>query len=127
MSTYCLVVSSRLDTGSCVTVTLVNPPNVSDVPPNDMPVVPIVTELLVSDALPILVNVFAEPLIDLLVSVSDVARPTNVSVDVGSVNVPVFEMLEITGAVSVLLVSICEPVSVTTELSIEIVTGAEPL
>jgi hypothetical protein len=69
-----------------------------------MPVVPMVTELFVSDALPILVNVFAEPLIDLLVSVSDVARPTNVSVDVGSVNVPVFEMLEITGAVSVLLV-----------------------
>ena len=127
MSTYCLVVSSRLDTGSCVTVTVVNPPNVSDEPPNEMAVVPMVTELLVSDALPILVNVFAEPLIDLFVSVSVVARPTNVSVDVGKVNVPVFTMLEITGVVNVLLDSVCDPVSVTTELSIEIVTGAEPL
>ena len=42
----------------------------------------------------------------LLVSVSVVARPTNVSVDVGSVNVPVLLMLEITGVVRVLLVSV---------------------
>ena len=37
----------------------------------------------------------------MLVSVSVVARPTNVSVDVGSVKVPEFVMLEITGVVSV--------------------------
>jgi len=35
-----------------------------------------------------------------------VARPTNVSVDVGSVKVPVFVMVEITGFVKVLLVSV---------------------
>ena len=48
----------------------------------------------------------------LLVSVSVVARPTNVSVLVGSVNVPVLLMLEITGVVSVLLVSVSVPVNV---------------
>ena len=49
----------------------------------------------------------------LLVSVSVVALPTNVSVLVGSVNVPVLLMLEITGAVRVLLVSVSVPVGVT--------------
>ena len=49
----------------------------------------------------------------LLVRVSVVARPTNVSVLVGSVNVPVLLMLEITGAVSVLFVSVVVPVAVT--------------
>lgn len=42
----------------------------------------------------------------LFVSVSVVALPTNVSVDVGSVSVPVFEIVEITGEVRVLLVSV---------------------
>ena len=37
----------------------------------------------------------------LFVSVSVVARPTSVSVDVGSVSVPVFVIVEITGAESV--------------------------
>ena len=37
----------------------------------------------------------------LLVSVSVVARPTSVSVEVGNVIVPVFEILEITGLVNV--------------------------
>ena len=37
----------------------------------------------------------------LLVNVSVVARPTNVSVDVGNVNVPVLTMLAMTGVVSV--------------------------
>jgi hypothetical protein len=46
-------------------------------------------------------------LIDLFVSVSVVARPTNVSVLVGKVNVPVLEILEITGDVRVLFVSVC--------------------
>ena len=59
----------------------------------------------------------------LFVSVSVVARPTNVSVDVGSVSVPVLLMLEITGAVRVLLVSVCVPVSVVTVESIAKVTA----
>ena len=42
----------------------------------------------------------------LLVRVSVVARPTKVSVLVGSVNVPVLLMLAIIGVVSVLLVSV---------------------
>jgi hypothetical protein len=42
----------------------------------------------------------------LLVSVSVVALPTKVSVLVGKVSVPVFEMLEIIGVVSVLLVNV---------------------
>ena len=50
----------------------------------------------------------------LLVNVSVVARPIRVSVDVGSVRVPVFEMLEITGVVSVLLVSVSVEEVVTT-------------
>ena len=48
----------------------------------------------------------------LLLNVSVVARPTSVSVDVGSVSVPVFEMVEIFGAVSVLLVKVSVPVLV---------------
>ena len=42
----------------------------------------------------------------LLVKVSVVALPTKVSVEVGSVKVPVLEMLEITGLVRVLLVRV---------------------
>ena len=42
----------------------------------------------------------------LLVSVSVVARPTRVSVDVGSVRTPVLTMVEKIGAVSVLLVNV---------------------
>jgi hypothetical protein len=42
----------------------------------------------------------------LLVSVSVVARPTNVSVDVGRVRVPVLLIVLITGAVRVLFVSV---------------------
>ena len=43
----------------------------------------------------------------LLVNVSVVARPTKVSVDVGSVRTPVLTMVEKIGAVSVLLVNVC--------------------
>jgi hypothetical protein len=49
----------------------------------------------------------------LFVRVSVVARPTNVSVLVGSVNVPVLLMLEIIGAVNVLLVIVVVLVAVT--------------
>ena len=48
----------------------------------------------------------------LLDSVSVVALPTNVSVLVGNVNVPVLLMLEIIGVVSVLLVRVSEPAKV---------------
>ena len=43
----------------------------------------------------------------LFVSVSVVALPTKVSVDVGSVMVPVFDIVDITGVVKVLFVSVC--------------------
>ena len=87
-------------------MTVVNPDNVEVVAPNATFVVPIVIELFVSDELPIFDNVFVEPLIDLLVSVSDVFVPTKVVVEVGNVIVPVFVMLEITGDVSVLLLNV---------------------
>ena len=56
--------------------------------------VPIIGVLIVGD-----VNV-------LLVRVSVVALPTQVSVEVGSVMVPVFDIEEITGVVKVLLVNV---------------------
>src|SRR5210317_1052872 len=70
----------------------------------------------------VIVIVFEALLIVLLVNVSVVALPTNVSVDVGNVNVPVLLIVEITGAVNVLFVNVCEPVNVATELSIAKVT-----
>ena len=106
----------------------VTPANVVTVAPNATLVDPIVTVELVNAELPMLVKVFVEPLIDLLVSVSVVALPTKVSVLVGSVNVPVFVMVEITGLVNVLFVSVCVPVSVaTTDVSIAIVTALAPV
>jgi len=50
-----------------------------------------------------------------------------VPVVVGIVIVPVFVIEEITGDVNVLLVNVCEPVSVATVESIAIVTPADPL
>ena len=58
----------------------------------------------------------------LLVNVSVVFLPTNVSVDVGKVIVPVFEIAEITGVVKVLFVNVCDPVNVATVESILNVT-----
>jgi len=69
----------------------------------------VIVELL-KDELAIFDKVLLEPLIVLLVNVSDVALPTNVSELVGSVNVPVFEIDEITGVVKVLFVNVCEAV-----------------
>jgi len=57
----------------------------------------------------------------LLVNVSVVARPTNVSVDVGNVNTPVLLMLLITGNVNVLLVSVSEPAKVAKSPSLKAV------
>ena len=51
-------------------------------------------------------NVLLDPLIVLLVRVSDVARPTKVSVEVGKVKVPVLTIEEMTGAVKVLFVRV---------------------
>ena len=120
-STYCLVASCRAEVGSWVTATDVRPPRVRLVAPRLMAVVPTVNELLVRLELAMLLRVLLEPLMVLLVSVSVVSRATKVSVAVGSVNVPVLTMVAITGAVSVLLVSVWVPVRVTTVLSMEIV------
>jgi hypothetical protein len=76
----------------------VSPATVEDVPPSAVDVLPIVTVLLVKALFPILVNVLVEPLILLFVNVSVVAFPTSVSVLVGNVSVPVFVMVEMTGA-----------------------------
>jgi len=65
------------------------------------------TAVLNSASVPVIVFVLKE--IDLLVNVSVVALPTKVSVDVGKVNVPVFEILEMIGVVNVLFVSVSEP------------------
>ena len=73
------------------------------------------------------VIVFELAAIVLFVNVSEVARPTKVSVDVGKVNVPVFVIVEITGAVSVLFVNVCVPDNVTTDESMAIVVATEPL
>jgi hypothetical protein len=84
----------------------VNPAGVNVVPPRDTGVVPIVIVLLDNEAFPILLIVLTEPLIVLLVKVSVVSLPTNVVVAVGSVIVPEFVIVDITGAVSVLFVNV---------------------
>jgi hypothetical protein len=101
-------------------VTVVEPPRLTDEPL-------MVTELFVNAELGNPVMVLLLPLIVLLVSVSVVFLPTRVSVEVGSVRRPVLLIDDITGVVSVLFVSVCDPVKVTTVLSIAIVTGDEPL
>ena len=60
----------------------------------------------------------------LLVRVSVVALPTNVSVLVGSVNVPVLLMVEIIGVVRVLLVRVSEPAKVA---SVPVVGSVTPV
>ena len=78
VSTYCFVANWKLVSGSCVTVTEVNPTGANDVAPNAMLVVPSVIWLLVSAPLGMLVNVFAEPDMDLLVNV---CAPVNVATE----------------------------------------------
>ena len=82
------------------------PAIVVDVAPKLIDVEPTVTAELERLELPILDNVFEAPEIVLFVSVSVVALPTNVSVDVGKVIVPVFDIDDITGVVKVLFVSV---------------------
>lgn len=75
------------------------------------------TDELVRLELPISVSVFVKPLMLLLDNVSLVALPTSVSLDVGSVSVPVLLICEITGNVNVLLVNVWLALSVTTGLA----------
>jgi hypothetical protein len=85
----------------------------------DAPVADKLVPPLATGKVPVIV--LPERLIVLLVRVSVVALPTNVSVLVGSVNVPVLLMLEIIGAVSVLLVSVVVLVAVTMLVGVMIV------
>ena len=75
-------------------------------PPKLIDVVPTVTAELERLELPMFDNVFELPDMVLFVSVSVVALPTNVSVDVGKVIVPVFDIDDITGVVKVLFESV---------------------
>ena len=63
----------------------VNPAIVDAVPPSDTDVDPIVTELLVSDELPILDNVLDAPLIVLFVSVCTPVKVATVAVSIAIV------------------------------------------
>ena len=89
-----------------MTATDVRPPRVSELLPREIDVVPTVSELFVSEAFAMFVSVLVEPEIDLLVNVSVLVRATNVSVPVGMVTVPLFDMDAMTGSVKVLLVSV---------------------
>jgi hypothetical protein len=62
----------------------------------------------------------------LFVRVSVVARPTSVSVLVGSVKVPVFVIVPMTGDVSVLLVKVCASVVPTITPDGPVITAAVP-
>ena len=63
----------------------------------------------------------------LFVSVSVVARPTKVSVEVGSVRVPVLEIVEMTGLVKVLLVRVSVELIVGTFTPSTVILPAAPL
>ena len=72
------------------------------------------------------VKVLVPKSIDLFVNVSVVALPTNVSVDVGNVNVPVFDILDIIGVVNVLFVRVCA-VSLSTVVPVSIANVPVPV
>jgi len=74
--------------------------------------VPVSSEIAVANCADVPVSVFDVKEIDLFVNVSVVARPTNVSVDVGNVNVPVLDIELMIGVVNVLLVSVSVPANV---------------
>ena len=62
----------------------------------------------------------------LFVNVSVVARPTNVSVDVGKVNVPVLEIVAMIGVVSVLFVNV-SVVARPTKVSVDVGSVSVPV
>jgi hypothetical protein len=130
VSTYCFVAKSRAATGFWVTVTEVRPAGVKDVPPSAMFVVPNVIELFVRLELPILVRVFADPLIDTPANV--VRVPPKLMVSDPNVIV-LFVRLALPILLSVfveplidLFVSVWLPVRVATVESIAMVIGVEP-
>ena len=78
-----------------------------------------VIDELSKDELPMFDIVLLAPLIVLFVNVSVVALPTKVSVDVGKVKVPEFEIVEIIGVVNVLFVNV-SVVALPTKVSVEV-------
>jgi len=80
-------VAVGVPTRQVLQVSVREPPRETVPPPPTGAVVLMVTELLVSEPLPMLVSVLEAPLIVLFVSVSVVARPTMVSVASGRVSV----------------------------------------
>ena len=70
--------------------------------------------------------IFVEAEILLFVNISVVAFPTNVSVEVGNVNVPILTIVDITGDVNVLFVNVFVEVSVRTTASKFILTVSPP-
>ena len=122
-----MVASCNADVGSCVTATEVNPANVRLVAPRLIAVEPIVKDEFVSALFGIFVSVLVEPLIDLFVNVSVVARPTSVSVEVGNVNVPVFTIEAMVGVISsrfVMLVAVPPSETVVEPSVIELLVSA---
>ena len=92
---------------------IVKPPVVAIAPEAIVPVVLIEVEPVISEAPLIVPEVMTGLVSVLLDKVSVVARPTNVSVVVGKVKVPVLTIVPIRGAVRVLLVRVSVAASVT--------------
>ena len=76
----------------------------------------------ISDSV-IVIVLFALSIV-LFVNVSVVALPTNVSVDVGNVKVPVLEIVDITGLVKDLFVNVSVPANVANEPSLNAVLNS---
>lgn len=91
-----------------------------------MVVVPLEDPARVKPALPIAGVVRLGEVRVLLVKVSVVARPTKVSVEVGKVKVPTFEIVEITGLVRVLFVRV-SVVALPTKVSVEVGSVSVPV
>lgn len=86
--------------------------SVGDVANTSAPL-PVSSLIAVRSSAEVPVSVLVVKLMDLFVSVSVVSRPTRVVVAVGRVSVPVFDIVDMTGAVRVLFVRVCDAVRVT--------------